>query len=833
MEKFLTKFYLDKEKDIIITLYKNKDESLRYILETPNHGTGNLITNLARICGLETTLNENGMKIIEGVIDPFINSDGLDVYILKLGSVEVATIYADGKIEQKAKIPAIIKILMSQTKDYKLGIESTIVNSYIPKKIKLRTDLHTHMNAILQPDVLIALGIKHQIRYPLYFVRKINLTLTEKQEEKIEKYRKEVEAKYIDSELEGKKLDRKIKDETYINFADLILNNLENAEENIRKIRKSLYMIKDGQAVFTNLEKLYLYRYVFCKAKESKIKIEIDMEKVEQIPENDIKRMLKQMYLDASPISIYKNNTILQDKLLWIAREYKKQGIVYAEIANTDFTKKGDRGVQVLEEIHQVMPNIEEETGVSLRFLIALRRVLLTPDAKIENQILEDLDVLKAIAKSPYIVGSDIIGEEVNDIRIFEPIIKEITRYVTEEDEEFTIRIHAGENDAYKDNVENAVLCVEKSVPKGKKIPNFRIGHGLYINDLSDERGKKLIKKMRELGAVLEFQLSSNVRLNNLTEIKNHPIKKYIRNGVKCVQGTDGCGFYGIDTLEEQMALRNLLKLDDTDFEMIKDVEDEIIKNRKEYFIKKSEKFKEFLDGRSIRNAILDLEEKNFEASKNSKMKIKLNNTLDSSEVLKNKITKLPENKFPVIIAGGSFNGSGRKTVIDENGKKMLKDLLEKLNNEKVYFVIGHKMEGYEKAILDISKELNKKFEIDAIVPKMVSSDIRDEILKEPLNGVCISPECEELGIYKSFNYEIFERRKSVVVAFDGNSPVLNLVQEAKNGKGKAKIYVNADTNPLKEKAKSLEGYVSMFNTKDNLVDLILKDNPELNDKIG
>lgn len=59
------------------------------------------------------------------------------------------------------------------------------------------------------------------------------------------------------------------------------------------------------------------------------------------------------------------------------------------------------------------------------------------------------------------------------------------------------------------------------------------------------------------------------------------------------------------------------------------------------------------------------------------------------------------------------------------------------------------------------------------------------------ITGIRISTESEELGIYKSFNYEIFERRKSIVLAFDGNSPVSNLVQEAKNGKGKSKVYVN------------------------------------------
>ena len=41
MEKlvFFKKFYLDKEKDIVVNLYKANDDELIYIIETPNHGT--------------------------------------------------------------------------------------------------------------------------------------------------------------------------------------------------------------------------------------------------------------------------------------------------------------------------------------------------------------------------------------------------------------------------------------------------------------------------------------------------------------------------------------------------------------------------------------------------------------------------------------------------------------------------------------------------------------------------------------------------------------------------------------------------------------------------
>lgn len=55
-------------------------------------------------------------------------------------------------MELKASVPAISKTLMSQTKDYRPGIEITIVKTYIRSECKFRTDLHTHMNDNLPPD---------------------------------------------------------------------------------------------------------------------------------------------------------------------------------------------------------------------------------------------------------------------------------------------------------------------------------------------------------------------------------------------------------------------------------------------------------------------------------------------------------------------------------------------------------------------------------------------------------------------------------------------------------------------------------------------------------
>lgn len=829
--KFLNKFYLDKEKDIIINLYKSSEDEITYILETPNHNTGNLITNLAKICNVETIKNENDMKIITGTIPASINGDNEMVYIFRLGGFKIANIYENGKIEIKAKIPAITKTLMSQTKEYNLPIEKTIIKSYILKKSKFRTDLHTHMNANLSPDCLIALGISNQIRYPLYYIKKLNLIMSKKQEVEIAKQRELVKEQFKDSELKGKYLTRKIDDNTFINFADFILNNLENANYNISKIRTSLAILKDGQAVFTNLEKLYIYRYVFARGVESDTKILLNENDINKIPEQDIKNMVIQMLKDKEKDSKYSKNTFFQNKLLWIAREYQKQGIKYVEIADTNLTKKGEPAIKLLEDVHEIMPKIEEETGVKIKFLFAIRRIPLTiiKDQKTSlNYLRENLDVMKAVAKSPYVVGSDFIGEEINDISELQPAINEIVRYVVEEDNGFTIRIHAGENDSLRDNVEKSIDCIKASLKPGEKMPKFRLGHGLYTADLKTEKGKNLIKKMQETGAILEFQLTSNVRLNNLSDLSKHPLKTYLENNIKCIQGTDGCGFYGTDTIDEQLALQNLLNLNDQDFLKMREVEDKLISDSNKYFEEKSKKFEEFLNGRSLREAILEEELLNEEKSKDKNMDLRIRKGVFAKELLKTKIKELPTNKVPIIIAGGSFNGQNRETLLTEEGQKMLEELIKKINNEKAYFVIGHKMEGFEKALVDISKKLNKKFEIDAIVPKMISEENGQKLINENIDKIRISTENEDSGIYKSFNYEIFERRNSVVVAFDGNSPVSNLVQEAKNGKGKSKIYVNVQNTSLYEKAKSLTGYVVPFNSGDNIVDRILQENPEI-----
>ena len=386
------RFYLDKEKDMIVSLYKEGD-TLRYVLSTPNHHTGNLITNLAKLCGLELSEDENGLKVIRGVIPCYINADNEKIYIFRLGGTKVANIWPSGQVEMKASIPAISKTLMSQTKDYRLDIAKTIIKTYILNECKFRSDLHTHMNANLAPDLLIALGIFHQIRYPLYYIRKLGLKCTPAQEKILASRRALTQKQFAGSPLTGKYLERRINDNTFINFAGFILESPENSAYNIPRIRASLAVMKDGQAVFSNLEKVYLYRYVFTKgipaedlihfsedrslagepAADGKIFSEED---IDRIPDPDIVSAIRQMQRDHRSKE-YRHNSLFQDKLLWIARSYQKKGIQYVEISDTGLVKK-ETAASLLAEIHETMPHILAETGVLIRFLAGIRRIPLT-----------------------------------------------------------------------------------------------------------------------------------------------------------------------------------------------------------------------------------------------------------------------------------------------------------------------------------------------------------------------------------------------------------------------------------------------------------------------
>ncbi len=795
---FFQQFYLDREKDMAVELYMEGDR-LFHVIRTPNHHTGNLITNLARLCGLETTEDENGLKVIRGEIPCYFDGDNRKMYILRLGNTKIANIFPDGRVELKASIPAISKTLMTQTKDYRLGVEKTIVKTYIRGECKFRTDLHTHMNGNLPPDVLIALGIIHQIRYPLYYVKKLGLSCTASQWAKLETERGEAEKRLDLSSLTGRHRERRIDDFTFINFASLILGNPRDAASNIEKIRNSLTIPKDGQAVFSDLEKVYLYRYVFTRGVP-------DLHpfsgiNIEGIPDREVFACAEKMRQDRED-NRYRGNTLYQDLLLWIAREYQKRGIEYAEISDTSLLNPAEFPDK-LRQIHEIMPAVTRETGVLLRFLAGIRRIPLTivRDQVAPNDYLaENLRCLRVIAGDPYIAGSDIVGEEINDILELRGVIRELT-VIAGAHPGFVIRIHAGENDGLRDNVANSIRCVAESLKDGQAMPPVRLGHGLYTCDLSSAKGKKLLADMRAYGVTLEFQITSNVRLNNLSTLEKHPLRQYLRAGVRCVQGTDGGALYGTNSIDEELSLEKLLGLTYEELCCMRRAEDGILAESRRIFEEKSRDFRQRCPGGDV-SLFYARELEN--AAHTPKNLWETSDRVSAEKELKAQLAPLPEGLFPIIVAGGSFNSSRRRSEVREEDRAFLDALAQYADPEKVCFVVGHTLSGQEGYLV---RRAMDRFAVFAIVPNRITRAEKTRLERAKAN-ILISIESSGMGLYKSFAYEIFRKTPSLLLAFDGNSAALNLIQEARNGREKCGIYIHPKSRYLAAKAKMLEGYV-------------------------
>ena len=177
----------------------------------------------------------------------------------------------------------------------------------------------------------------------------------------------------------------------------------------------------------------------------------------------------------------------------------------------------------------------------------------------------------------------------------------------------------------------------------------------------------------------------------------------------------------------------------------------------------------------------------------------------------------IPADRLPIVLLGGSFNTDRHVTPMRPELCELLKSLVSRLDPEKVCFVIGHRVTAYEKLLIDLAGD---RFQIFAIVPTALTP-AEAERLKQSGVGIRVSIEPSGMGIYKSFTYEIFKRRPSLVLALDGNSAGANTIQEAKNGRKKAAIFVCRRSRLLAAKAATLEGYVTLFDGPEALESII------------
>lgn len=223
-----------------------------------------------------------------------------------------------------------------------------------------------------------------------------------------------------------------------------------------------------------------------------------------------------------------------------LARDYDETGVSYAELSISDILKP-----EWLAEAHRVLPRIERETGVMIRFLAAVWR---HSDPVYNDDLVAKI---QALSGSPYIVGVDFMGHETNSTRAFVDTIKKLAEYKKTANPAFVIRVHAGENPLFPENVREAINAGAT-----------RIGHGLYGMDA------QALQAAAAQGVIVEFNLNSNLALNNIGGPGDVPIKAYFDAGVRVTLGTDGHGLYHTTKASEEAAAR-LAHLTEADLERV------------------------------------------------------------------------------------------------------------------------------------------------------------------------------------------------------------------------------------------------------------------------
>jgi len=413
---------------------------------------------------------------------------------------------------------------------------------------------------------------------------------------------------------------------------------------------------------------------------------------------------------------------------LWskIAQEYKANGIEYAEI--TISTPDAEQ----LKILHEELPAIEKETGVRMRFLVGMPRTL--PREKLH----EIIEKAKVLSESPYFVGLDIIGYEVNKIEDFDAELVALAQWIKANDPEFTLRVHAGENAKNLENVADVLKIVETYDVR------TRIGHAVYGVNSSDSAMQLARKLARKGNLVLEFNIDSNLALNNIDTLATIPFGEYVKHHVPFVVSSDGNGFYQTSArqLEKDLEHQGLGK---EAYEALKSTQKDLMKRQLAYGDEKFKKVKKAYGGDSgARMAALaaSLSDKCAAISApQSPLREDLPPSLllnpDIELVETEALPPLLGNRQPVLLFGASGTSWGRISKEQKKEAAIAVDMLvHMLNPDMVFFVLGRaKNEGLSKVLENALQSVRSEKEYSGKTPPFyVMSLLTPHAIAEPEN---------------------------------------------------------------------------------------------------
>jgi adenosine deaminase len=339
----------------------------------------------------------------------------------------------------------------------------------------LRTDLHTHSSGQVSSEGLMELAVRNHIPYPTRLLDALGIPYSLEHVQRTKRY--------FYPPTDGPELGRIPAEEDAVPIDTLTSQG--------RKILSAAMSVPaDRQVTFGDLE-VSVYRF-------------------------------------RTPIT--KSPAIAYDLLRKYAEEYAQQGVQYAEITATS---NGLLVPEYLAMLHEKLPALEAETGVKLRFLAGLPRNL--PEALLAREV----EKLKIMGASPYLVGVDFVGFEDNKIGDLEPHIRSIAAWAQKHDPDFTLRIHAGENRKNLSNVRESLRLAQKYKMR------VRIGHAAH--GLDEEALEIADALAKEDLVMIEFNPDSNLALNNIDTAEELEMVKCLNREIPFVVCSDGGGLFQTD----------------------------------------------------------------------------------------------------------------------------------------------------------------------------------------------------------------------------------------------------------------------------------------------
>ncbi len=365
-----------------------------------------------------------------------------------------------------------------------------------------------------------------------------------------------------------------------------------------------------------------------------------------------------------------------QEYLRSLAIDYKQNGVEYALLSLSDVSWPDWLG-----EAHEILPKLEQELGVKIRFLVALWR---------HSPTLFNQDIFartKALLTSPYIVGFDFMGHETNSSHAIENEVRDAKLILEEAGlKEGIIRVHAGENLFYPSNVKNAV-----------QFGSNQIGHGLYGVD------QATLNELVKTGSSVEINTGSNLALNNAVNAEDIPIRDYLAHKVPVTLGTDGHGLYG-ETPASQLYGAIYAGATKNDLSDIHQFSKKYINRRETEFKSRLAKNPNLLIPTNLPEAKFKNSDWTIEENRKQQMKINIEARLKSMGYRAHQsfeafLPTVPGMK-PILITGASMFSYEQVSLRDrETILKSIREMIHALDPAKVYFVTGGSDYGVEKIV--------------------------------------------------------------------------------------------------------------------------------------